>query len=716
MLYYYGEYSGTWDTETYPYVKLLVRFEFGTPELPYSFQDALTEKPSNVKYTIKNAIGTPLLKGTVVYDSFIAKWWVVDSDTSELMDTIGGITTYEHDLDCKDAFEFLNAVELPNCAFKTGRYTNATFFNRLFSISKFQAKVPIATITMTGMSTNKKNSFKSYDGYTLATAVRDLGKMNGYIPTLTFTTAVYSSVGHPLHGLTYLSALTIAYISRIGLGNVPSALTTNDMYEQNKGGSENYCVTVVSDIKNARSSVVNKYPNFGGVSPFSPNVAEVSHETAEIKLPSKIDEIISVTAYQTGAIKFYERADYEEEPTPTTLSVIRIDNCVSKEQFISNLEGSGYSWSNGLSSGDKLIIKEALPDPDQFTVYNSDGADTFDESVYIHNHYRGLSSTTGDKQIYLKNKVYRDAINDAHKQDRCMYWEQGGESIKGFSWDVWNVLSASSDINNEYALYYFTLGTTEYVAVMSLFTEGSGTGLKTQIACVQFKVVYYPQIELKMKYDASRNGLFEKHYNQTGKTIDGYSAGKLLSAYVDESSSQVTVKKHKYDSYASILPLGTIVTYGGHTMIIGERSVNALNTDFFEVDYSLSTDRIGRSEDISADSFIKDTDTPQLNNIIRKQLYRDYLEIAYADDYTSTDTLFMGSLATRLSSMLVFNESGCGFEFNCCCYVKGVDSADTIYYRGIDAIEIDLPKQKEIISDFGDNSIIGYYRERKVGT
>ena len=721
MLYYYGEYSGTWDTNTYPYVKKLIRFDFGSPELPYSFQDALNEKPANVKYTVHNAIATDLKKGTVIYDSAISKWWVVDTDKSELEDSIGGIYSYQHNLDCEDAFEFLNGIELPNCAFKAERYTNATFFNRLFSIAKFTDKVPIATFTMSGMSTTKKNSFKSYDGYTLASSLRDFGRMNGYVPTLTFTTSVYSSSGHPLHGATYLSALTVAFVSRIGLGNAPvdfdatDANIENDAFEQNKGGGDNYCVTVVSDIKNARSSIPNKFPNFGGVASFSPDVLEIDPKTAEIRLPSKIDEVVSVTVYQTGWFSIYERTDYENNANPTALNVFSMSFCFTKEMFMNNFENSGYSWVSGLSSADKLIIKEALPDPDQFTVYNSIGADTFDEKTHIFNHYRGIYAETDDKDIYLKNKIYRDGIEDAHKQDRCMYWEQGGDSVKGLTWDIWQITMGTT--KDEYAVYYFTLGSTNYAMTLTLFVESAAPSvLKDSAACTLFKVVYYPQIELKMKYDASRNGMFEKHYNQTGKTVDGYSAGKLLSAFVDESSTSVTNKKKKHYTYASIYPLGKIVTLYGATKIVGERSVNVISDTWFEVDYSLSTDRIGRSEDISADSFIKDTDTPQLNNLIRKQLYRDYLELGYASDYTSTDTLFMGSLATRLSDILVFDESGCGFEFNCCCYVKGVDSADTVYYRGIDAIEIDLPKQKEIIADFGDNNIIGYYRERKVGT
>ena len=716
MIYYFGEYVGTWNVGSYPYVHKLVRYNLGDCEKPFSYSDALNEKPATCKYVVNCAIADDLKKNTILYDGEILKYWVVVSDTSELTDTIGSVVTYKHTIECEEAFEFLNGTELPNCAFKSDRYTNTTFINRLFSISKFTIKTGIAYSGFTGMSANGTTKFKSYDGYTLASAIRDIGRTNGYIPKLTFTTAVYSSVGHPLNGLTYISSISLSFISRIGIGNTPFAFTSNAYNEQNKGGGSNYCVSVVSDIKNARSSIVNKYPNFGGVSPFSLNTQEVKIETAEIKLPSKIDEVVSVTVYPTGAFTFYERYDYENETTPTSLATSSINNCFTKEMFITNLENSGYTWAENLTSGDKVIIKEALPSPDQFTVRNSSGSDTFDERIYVFNHFRGVYATTDDKYIYLKNKVYRDTIENAYKQDRCMYWEQGGNTIKGMAWNIWKWNFGGSS-NNKYALYYFTLGSTKYVAVLSLFaTPVDASLLKDQLNTYLFKVTYYPQIELKVKYDSSRNGMYEKFYNQTGKTIDGYSAGKMLISYVDESSSSVTIKQSKVFAIGDILPLGSVCTYNGKTMVIGEVSVEVHEDTYFNVVYSLSTDRVGRSEDISADSYIKDTDTPQLNNIIRKQVYRDYLELAYADDYTVSTSLFMGTPSMSLSNFLVFSDTVCGFEFNCCCYIKGVDSAGTVYYRGIDAIEIDLPKQKMIVADFQDNNIIGYYRERKVSS
>ena len=150
------------------------------------------------------------------------------------------------------------------------------------------------------------------------------------------------------------------------------------------------------------------------------------------------------------------------------------------------------------------------------------------------------------------------------------------------------------------------------------------------------------------------------------------------------------------------------------SMIIGSMSVVVEATDLYSVTYSLSTDRIGRSEDVTADSSIKDTDIPQKSNIVRDQLYRDYIEVGYTKDYTCDTSLFMGSPSTQLASLLVFNDDGCGFNLNCVAYIKGVDSASTVYYRAIDAIEYDLCKAKLLVADFQDNNHLGYYRERKI--
>ena len=245
MLYYYGEYSGNWangDTITYPYVRKLVRYTFGLPKLPFSYELNLDQKPSNVKYVVVNAIKLALQKGTLIYDSELAMWWVVDTDTSVYVTNNIGTYEYEHTLECKDAFEFLNGIDLPNCSFKADRYTFTQFMSRLFSISKFVSKTSITYSGFTGLTATTKNEFIAYDGYTLSNAIKEFGRANQVVPTLSITTAVYSSTGHPLNGMTYISSMSIVFVKQTGLGNTPTDISaTNDDYEQSKCGGESFC-------------------------------------------------------------------------------------------------------------------------------------------------------------------------------------------------------------------------------------------------------------------------------------------------------------------------------------------------------------------------------------------------------------------------------------------------------------------------------------------
>jgi len=179
------------------------------------------------------------------------------------------------------------------------------------------------------------------------------------------------------------------------------------------------------------------------------------------------------------------------------------------------------------------------------------------------------------------------------------------------------------------------------------------------------------------------------------------------------------MKKMNYTSIASILPVGTVLYDASNYYIIGELSVDVFD-GFYEVVYSLSTDRIARSENVSADGMIKDTKVPQMNNIKRTQLYRDYFEFSLSADLTRDTTLFLGTATSAIPKYFSFTEQGCGFNFDAVCYIKGVYKTpividgvtETECYRAIDCTEYPICKGKLLVADFLDNNIIGLWRER----
>jgi hypothetical protein len=124
--------------------------------------------------------------------------------------------------------------------------------------------------------------------------------------------------------------------------------------------------------------------------------------------------------------------------------------------------------------------------------------------------------------------------------------------------------------------------------------------------------------------------------------------------------------------------------------------------EYYNVIYTLSRNRVARSENIVADSSVISYKTPDDNLVFRTQLYKDYLELSLTDGNNDEPYLPM-------SKALVLNETLAGTDFNYTILAKndyGVTPTVMRYLRS--SVVFDLHKAKLININWQENNILGY--------
>jgi hypothetical protein len=110
-----------------------------------------------------------------------------------------------------------------------------------------------------------------------------------------------------------------------------------------------------------------------------------------------------------------------------------------------------------------------------------------------------------------------------------------------------------------------------------------------------------------------------------------------------------------------LLPLGQLVRDNNQLYVVSQRSIDGHvknGNEYYNVIYTLSRNRIARSENIIADSSVISYKTPDDNLVFRTQLYKDYIELSLENINQDAPYLTM-SKALVLSSTL----AGTNFDF-----------------------------------------------------
>jgi hypothetical protein len=663
----------------------------------FNIEDNLNETPSNMKVKVitSNTYREEFQVNTVAYHEDTNSWWVIKSDESSYMTT----GEYEHEIQLVEYLEFYAYRHLPNCAFAPTTYTLEQMLLRLFDI----AKLSITVVYPDFLDEDKIMPFFSFENFTVANAIKNIARAINAIPKMSVNLTGFVP--------------TLTFINRNGIDE-PIKDGLNDefpiAYEKNINSSDQFTTRSVSNITNAKSSVLVITPESGGLKNTIPNNIVFDSDTrlgAKVFLPSKIDKIEWLNVLVPVSIM------YEDQFNPPGRQVIFTGYFINKVDFENALTNSDlFGTSKPFPIGDLATAISRLPTPETF--YRVNYGDVIDKNF--------LTNTVANKspvffkKMSLRSKFEFDTVSkivggisepDNDTKERTAHWTPNtNELIMPLSFR--NSLNANSDHNVRYML----LGeNSNGQKRLSLTTETlDGPILRTVIKNenILIQVAYYPIADIKVSIDNDNDAQDEKFFNQSGKVVDAVSVTKLITSHTNDSVEGTKIRNAKHFALNDILPLGQLVRDNDQLYVISQRSIDGHvknGNEYYNVIYTLSRNRIARSENIVADSSVISYKTPDDNLVFRSQLYKDYIELSLVNNNQEAPYLTM-------SKALMLSDTLAGSDFNFTVLAKNEFGTTPTVVRYVrNPTTFDLHKAKLMNVNWQDNNIVGFRFDRAVG-
>jgi hypothetical protein len=666
-----------------------------TIEGTFSIEDNLNDTPSNtkIKSTTSATYREEFEVNTIAYHPDTTTWWVIKSDVSTYIQT----GEYEHEIELVELLEFYSYRHLPNCAFAPNTYTLQQMLNRVFSIGK-QNDIILASPFPPFLDPNKQMPFMSFENFTIANAIKNIARSINAIPKV---------IGGfvDITGTIIFTNFTLTFINRNGIENtILNGL--NDQfqtaYERNANTSDQFLTRSVSNIQNAKSSSLVVAPLSGGFKSTTPDTLVYDNLNTKVFLPSKIDSIEFLRVFFEVGI--YNVSGNSIPATSTLLNIYK-GYFFNKETLSSALTGYTDSIWNSTDIANAI---NNLPEPlELFKVFNTG---TIDSSNLTD------SDNFFFKKMIVKSKFDFDSTEDTPTKDRTAHWTPfTNELIMPLSFrngleGSATSYSNSTDHNTGYTLISKTVsGTLQRLMIRPLYDVTGIFNNFIPMDKILIQVSYYPIADIKVSYDNDDDSQDEKFFNQSGKVIDAISVTKLITSHTNDSVEGTKIRNAKYTTFSNILPLGQLVRDNNQIYVISQRSIDcqfANENNYFNVIYTLSRNRVARSENIVADSAVVSYKIPDDNLVSRNQLYKDYIELSLTDG--NHDTAYLS-----MSKALIFGSSLAGTNFDYTVLASNsYGSTPTVIDYVQNPSVFDLHKSKLMVTNWQDNNVLGYRVER----
>jgi hypothetical protein len=723
----------------------------------FNIEDNLNETPSNMKVKVitTDTYREEFQVNTVAFHEDTNSWWVIKSDESTYITT----GEYEHEIQLVEYLEFYAYRHLPNCAFAPNTYDLEDMLNRLFGI----AKLSISVIYPDFLDKDKIMPFFSFENFTVANVIKNVARAINAIPkmiagypfelftgNITFSNFApespsdgdywYRSVGGatlferiagawvsveftsgtttPINSgfveINFVNTATqelfitsttwtprLTFINRNGLDTQVRDVLNDQFpiaYEKNMNSSDQFTTRSVSNITNAKSSSLVIAPLSGGFKPTNQDTIIFNLLNSRIYLPSRIDSIDFLRIY--FEIDISQVVGNSTPMTSTSLNIYR-GYYFNKQVLIDALTGfTDANWT----AGDITTAIANLPDPlDLFKVLNSGTIDrtnlTDDISFF-------------NKKMIVKSKFDFDSTTDNDTKERTAHWLPFTNELvmplsfrNGLEGDNSSYLN-STDHNPGYTLVSKTISGQLYRLMIR--PRYGTTGVFSNFIPsdkILVQVGYYPIADIKISIDNDNDAQDEKYFNQSGKVIDSVSVSKLITSHTNDSVEGTKIRNARHFTLNEILPLGQLVRDNEQLYIISQRSIDGHvknGNEYYNVIYTLSRNRIARSENIVADSAVISYKTPDDNLVGRSQLYKDYIELSLVNNNQEEPYMLM-------SKALVFSDTLAGTDFDCTVLAKNEFGTTPNVVRYVkNPINFDLHKAKLMNVNWQSNNLLGY--------
>jgi hypothetical protein len=652
----------------------------------FNMEENLNDTPSNMKVKVitSNTYREEFEVNTIAYHPDTTTWWVIKSDTSAYLHT----GEYEHEIELVELLEFYSFRHLPNCAFAPNTYTLDQMLTRLFAIGK-QTDIAVVSPYPSFLDSTKQMPFLSFENFTIANAIKTIARSLNAIPKV-FGTLVTGEV-------VYIQNFKLTFINRNG----NEATIINDLntqfpiaYEQNANSSDQFLTRSISNMSNAKSSTLVVAPKQGGFKIFTPNAPEYNKDNGVVSLPSKIDKVEFIRLYPP--IELVARGG--AGPTDVVLFTDFYNNINTWSSKIESLRSTLIS-SYGFTDAQVTSAKNALPNTELQAQFNY--GDTIDRTSY------SLTKPFFEDKLSIKTKFEFDTIDVDEVKNRTCHWRPFTNELimsQTFRYGL-NVISF---VNFFEANQYRTLvvGSGSYDLHLKIKPRVAGFFAdRVPVEDVLIQVGYYPIADIKVSYDNDNDAQDEKFFNQSGKVIDSFSTSQLIISHTNDSVEGTKIRNARYDNYTNVVPLGQIVRDNNQLYIVSQRSIDMMFRDngnnYFNVIYTLSKNRIARSENIQADSAVINYKTPDDNLIKRTQLYKDYIELSLVDGNKDPNPYL------PMTKALVFTPQFVGTNFDFTVLAKNTYDSTTIRYIQNPTI-FDLAKAKLFDVNWQSNNNLGF--------
>jgi hypothetical protein len=648
----------------------------------FNIEDNLNETPSNMKVKVitTNTYREEFQVNTVAYHEDTNTWWVIKSDESSYLTT----GEYEHEIQLVEYLEFYAYRHLPNCAFAPNTYDLEDMLNRLFGIAKLSITVTYPNF----LDKDKIMPFFSFENFTVANAIKNIARAINAIPKM--------SVNLSNNGF----VPTLTFINRNGADNaIVNVLDTQFpiAYEKNINSNDQFTTRSVSNITNAKSSSLVIAPKSGGFKNITPNSPTYVIADSKVFLPSKIDKVEFVRIFlPIKLIAFYK-------PTGVTETIYQ-SYYVNTVDFRDKLIAHPFSLK--LPSGYTTAQKEAMADelptplPYQQVNYNSVIDKTYNPST------TSFTDNLFFKKMSILNKFDFDTLSVQDTKDRTIHWNPfSNEVVMPLSFRNGLFGGNDEDHNRKYRLYDDSDYEVYLIPSYSTITTSPFAVNVVKNDEILIQVAYYPISDIKVSIDNDNDAQDEKFFNQSGKVIDAVSVSKLITSHTNDSVEGTKIRNAKHFALNDILPLGQLVRDNNQLYVVSQRSIDGMvknSNEYYNVIYTLSRNRVARSENIIADSSVISYKTPDDNLVFRTQLYKDYIELSLQNNNQESAYLSM-SKALVLSSTL----AGTNFDFTVLAKNSYGTTPTTIRYVK-SPTTFDLHKAKLINLNWQDNNVLGY--------